>query len=269
MKKEAMKSLNFILIVVLVFQLIILPIALDVGQAQQSSNSTIIAHQPVRLGYRGRPLNVVTNINDDVGVRRVSLVIHYGENTKTGNMPELSRGGKTPVQVSVLKDSKVYSGPSARTRLKGKLYRGELVRVTRVKENFYRILTDGGLYGYVESENLRVMKSGKSYGVSIPASLTNYPFISYQIVVTDAKGNISKSKMQKVRLLTQEEIAALRSKRGGSSSTKTASAKGGSSMTKYIVLAGLVALGGGAYYYATQQDDDEETTTVNVEVGWE
>ena len=261
--------INILLVFVLITQLVLLPVALDIGQAQTGNSSIIIAHQPIRIGYRGKPLNIVTNVNDDVGVKRVSVVVNYGNNTKTGNMPVLSRGAKVPVQVGVLRDARVYSSPT-KGRVKGKVYRGEVLLVTRSVNNYYRILTDGGLYGYVEAENLNLVKTGKSYGVSLPAELTNYPFITYQIVVTDARGNIAKSKMNKVRLLTQDEVAQLRARR----STKTASSESTGtqpSYTKYYVLAGLVVLSGGVYYLVTKQDDksDSGTTVVGVEAEWQ
>ena len=254
---------------ILIFTLLLSPIIFDISMAQTGNvNAPIISHQPPKIGNKGRSLSVTANINDDIAIKSVSLVINYGGNSKTGTIPEIKSGVRVPVMAQVINDSKVYAGPSTKYRVKENVYKGEILNVTRVKGNFLRIMTDSGLYGYIKANNAKITKTGKFYGVSIPASMTNETFITYQIVATDIYGGISKTQLNKVKLFTKAELASLRAQKFGSTGTKSAAGVP-PSMTKYYVLAGLVAVSGGTYYFITRDKDKDDEATVNVVVEWE
>ncbi len=267
-----------LLLSLLITSIIAMPFISDTSQAQTlSSNTLLISHQPVKIGYRGRPLSITAHINDDTGIRNVSLVVNYGGNSKTGTIPELTAEGIVPVLAQVTRDSRVYTNASTRTRVKGRVYAGEILNVTRVRDGFYRIATDGGLNGYVASTDVRTSKTGKAFGVSIPATMTSEPFITYQIVATDMTGNTAKTKINKVTLYTRDELAAMRSQTGTSSQAAISGEEAGAapaSSSKLWLLAGLAAVGGGAYYIISQQSDDDDKAkdlpaTVDVTVEWE
>ena len=262
------ETVTAFLAAILVFTLLLFPVIFDISVSQTGNvNAPIISHQPPKIGYKGRSLSITANINDDIAIKNVSLVINFGDNTKTGNIPEVRSVTNVPVMAQVIKESKVYAGPSTKYRVKGKVFNGEILNVTRVKGNYIRIMSDSGLYGYINANNAQITKRGKLYGVSIPASLTTENFISYQIVATDIYGGISKTKLHKVKLYTKAELASLRAQKFGSTTTKS-TAGGLPSMTKYYVLAGLVAVSGGTYYFISR-DKDKDDAIVNVVVEWE
>ncbi|HPG38750.1 MAG TPA: SH3 domain-containing protein [bacterium] len=272
------ETLFVLLSAILITSILVMPFIGDISQAQTvNTNALIVSHQPVKIGYKGRPLSITAHINDETGIRNVSLVVNYGGNSKTGNIPELTAEGIVPVLAQVTRDTKVYSGASTRNKVKGKVYAGEILNVTKVKDGFYRIITDGGLNGYVTSTDLRTQKTGKAFGVSIPATMTSEPFITYQIVATDMTGNTAKTKVNKVTLYTQEELAAMRTP--GNAPTPTAvsgdeTEAAPASSSKLWLLAGLAAVGGGAYYIISQQSDDDDKdknlpATVDVTIEWE
>ncbi|MBN2412801.1 SH3 domain-containing protein [candidate division KSB1 bacterium] len=263
------ETIIVIWIAILIFSLVISPLIFDISLAQSGNvNAPIISHQPPKIGYKGRSLSITANINDDIAIKNVSLVINYGGNSRTGTIPEVKAGVKVPVMAQVISNTKVYAGPNTKYRVKGNVYKGEILNVTRVKGNYIRIMTDSGLYGYIKANSARMTKAGKFYGVSIPASMTNESFITYQIVATDIYGGISKTKVNKVRLFTKAELAALRTQMLNRTGTTTAAGPS-PSMTKYFVLAGLVAVSGGTYYFITRDKGKDDEATVNVVVEWE
>jgi len=261
------ETIIVIWVAILIFSLVLSPFIIDISMAQTGNvNAPVISHQPAKIGYKGRSLSVTANINDDIAIKNVSLVINYDGNSKTGTLPEVKPGSRVPVMAQVINDTKVFAGPTTKYRVKGNVYKGEILNVTRVKGNYLRIMTDSGLYGYIKANDAKITKTGKYYGVSIPASMTSGNFISYQIVATDIYGGISKTKLNKGKLFTKAELASLRAQKFGSQDTKRAAGVT-PSKTKYLVLAGLVAVSGGTYYYITREKDDE--ATVNVVVEWE
>jgi len=253
---------------VLISSILLTPFVYDISMSQTGNvNAPIISHQPPKVGYKGRSLSITANINDDIAIKKVSLVINYGGNSKTGTIPEVRPGLRVPVLAQVINETKVYAGPTSRYRVKGNVYTGESVNVTRVKGNYLRIMTDSGLYGYIRANKAKITQTGKFYGVSIPASMTNETFITYQIVATDIYGGISKTKINKVKLFTKVELAALRAQQVRD--LRAAGTGVTPSLTKYFVLAGLVAVSGGTYYLISQQKEKDDEATVNVLVEWE
>jgi len=263
------ETVTVFLAAILIFTLLFFPVIFDLSMAQTGNvNAPIISHQPPKIGYKGRSLSITANINDDIAIKNVSLVINYEEKTKTGKIPQVRSVASVPVMAQVINDCRVYAGPSTKYRAKGKVFTGEILNVTRVKGNYIRIMSDSGLYGYINANNANVTKRGKLYGISIPASLTTGNFISYQIVATDIYGGVSKTQVNRVKLYTKAELASLRAQKFGGPETKTTPG-GLSSKTKYYVLAGLVAVSGGTYYFITRDKGKDDDAIVNVVVEWE
>ena len=146
--------------------------------------------------------------------------------------------------------------------------------MTGSKKEYYRIKS-GALTGYVKASDTQLVMAGKAYAVALPAKFTNQSTLYYQITATDIYGNKSSSDLIKVRLLTEDEIAAMLGKKSGKKRTparatvqkqKEEEDKGG--FPWLIATAGLLLVGGGIYYYLSQQDDDDEMATVDVQVEW-
>jgi hypothetical protein len=280
-----MKHLKFhetflaLLILLLVGQMLF---AFESAVAQGQENPLpIFSHRPIKVGYREKPLNVIVFVASDATIRGVRLVVNYAGQSLTGAIPERKELGQVPVIVRAVKDTRLYAGPGTSYKAKDFINVGEELRVTRLKGDFYGVLNSLNNPGYVEANTVEVVKSGAAYGVAIPPAMTAEPEITYQIQATDALGHENSTDFYTVRLLTEEQVAQLRS--GKMLPAKEASA-GEASQPRQVkqekenksffaspwFWGTMAAIGGGAYYYSTLNEDKskEEKATVNVTVGW-
>jgi hypothetical protein len=270
------ETMSVCVICFLVYSLAFAPVFLDLHAAQsQSSTSPVISHQPVKVGWRGRPLNIVAHIADDTGIQTVTITINYGGKSTSGRMPVKKGSGDVPVVAVVPSNIDVYQRADFSSKRKGIIRGGERVQVTRVNGGFYRILTTGGLSGYVDANDVQPSLYGRVYGVALPASMTELGSLTYQISATDVDGHVAKTDLVSVRTVTREEVAALRA--GGTGQAVSAAERaaptaeeekksGSGKILPWIVLA---AIGGGAVYFLTQQKEKDDTEVVDVVVGWE
>jgi len=266
-----------LLIPFIISYLSLTPLVCDFGLAQSGAKKPVtIAHQPVRTAKRGQPLNVTAYVGSDKGISSVALKIDYDGKSVKGPMPPKKDGGVVPVIVQIINsDLDLFSGPGALYKRIGTVKRGDQLLVTAHKDGYYRIITPSKMVGYIDAEKTAVILSGNVFGVTIPASMTQGT-LSYQIIAKDAAGQVAQSEIVNVSLLTDEELAALRSKPQAIAKTEEAQpqvvgAQGKTSRPFYAkpwFWLGIAAVGGGAYYYTTQKESKEEDATVNVSVGW-
>jgi len=265
------ETLTALTIAVLIADLILAPFICDLSQAQAINlNSPVISHQPKMISYRGKPLNILAHVGTQSRLSKVALKITHDGKTVTGVMPAKKDAGVVPVLVTASGSPQVLSGPGAQYSKKTSLQDGETLYVTQINGDFYRIRTESGLNGYVESRSTELVLSGSVYGVAIPASMTAGSEISYQIIATDIKGNVASTDIVNVALKTPEEIAAMREGRIPPKERVAAGAGSKSSFSKvfpWIVLAGI---GGAAAYFLTQKNKtDKDEAAVDVLVDWD
>jgi hypothetical protein len=270
------ETMSVCVICFLVYSLAFAPVFLDLHAAQSQSNTVpVISHQPVKVCWRGRPLNIVAHIADDTGIQTVTIAISYGGKSTSGRMPVKSGSGEVPVVAVASSNIDVYQRADFSSKRKGIVRGGERVQVTRVSGGFYRILTAGGLFGYVDANDVQPSLYGKVYGVALPVSMTELKSLAYQISATDVDGHVTKTDPVSVRTITREEVAALRA--GGTGKAVSAAERaapvtgeekksGFGTIFPWLVLAGI---GGGAVYFLTQQKEKGDTEVVDVVVGWE
>ena len=242
----------------------------DAASQSVDSLPPVLAHQPVLMGNRGAPLNIIAHVADESGIKSVAISINYDEKSITGIIPERTEYTHVPVVVEALQDLEVYSGPGHQYSVKAQVIQGEKVQVTHVKGDYYRIKSELDVSGYVKIENVNVVTTGKMYGVAIPPSITSLPEISYQIIATDLAGNVSTTDMTKVVLLTEQEIAEMRKKPSGPAEMHKEKT-GTSFFARPWFWATTAIVGGGTYYFLTQQKDEAkppEKAVVDVSVEW-
>ena len=266
-----------LLIPFIVSYLSLTPLAFDIGLAQSRASQPItIAHQPLKMAKRGQPLNVTANIGSDKGISSVVLKIEYDGKSVKGPMPSKSGGGVVPVIVQIINgDMDLFSGPGALYKRIGTAKRGDRLLVTSHKDGYYRVISPTKVAGYIDAEKTAVILSGNVYGVTIPAAMTQGK-LSYQIIAKDAAGQVAQGEIVIVSLLSDEEIAAIRSKPQAVAKAEEISPQAPAQSqkpsrpfyTKPLFWLGLAAVGGGAYYYTTQKETKEENATVNVSIGW-
>jgi hypothetical protein len=267
-----------LLISFLISHLILAPLVFDICIAQTGAvNLPVIAHQPAKIARRGQPLSITAHVGAGKGISSVILKIDYDGQSVKGPMPQKKDSGVVPVVVQIINgDLDVFSGASALNQKIGVVKRSDKVFVTAQKDGYYRIITAGDLVGYIDAEKTAVIQTGYAYGVTIPATMTRKT-LSYQIIARDKSGQVAQSEAIVVDLLSEDEIAEMRTKPQSSvTAAKRAQpqalAQSGKSSQPFYKKAwfwlGLTAIGGGAYYYTTQKDSEEETSTVNVTVGW-
>lgn len=237
----------------------------------------VIGHQPQKLGRQGKPLPLSALIADASGIKSVQLKITYEGESFEGPMPVINENESAPVVVKILTDQlAVYAGPGANFKKLGVLYIDEQVDVTLVRGAFYRIKSGRGLSGYITATSTETIMQGKLYGVTVPATITQSAFMTYQIIATDSFGNEAKSGPAEVRLIDDKELAKLQAKAGLTPrGTKTeAAVKPSGSRTgkpfyaKPLFWVTTLAVGGGAYYYFTREDEKEKDASVNLTIEW-
>ena len=274
-----MRSRETILVLMIYFfasYLIFAPVMIDIILAQSmDSTPPVLAHNPIKFGYRGKPLKITANIGDDSKIQSASITIQYGGKSITGNFPPRKDLAVVPVLAQAQTDLVVYAGPGSQYAQRGSFFMGDQFFITGQKQNYYQVYKSTNIKGYVEAVKVSIVMTGQAYGVSLPPSITNQSELSYQISVTDINGNTTVGDLTRVRLLTEDEIDALLAEKSGG--TLRASAKSSaqpegtkkSSFTPVLIFGGLALVGGGVYYLLTQHKTKEEDVPVDVIIGWD
>jgi len=258
----------------LVSYLVLAPMVFDISLAQSMDTTPpILAHHPIKVAYRGKPLKITVRIGDESKIQSVKMIINYDGKTITGAIPPRKGMEQVPLIVRAKKKLTLYSKPGQRGKLRGEVEAGEELYVTGQRQDYYRIKV-GELTGYVKASDTELLQTGRAYGVALPAKFTNQPSLSYQIIASDIFGNTTSTDLYTVRLLTKEEVAYLRSRAAGSKKTTAAKTEDQvepekkRSFKALWIFSGLVLAGGGVYYYMTQKKDKTNKTTAEVVVEW-
>lgn len=240
-----------------------------------AQNELIVSHHPIKMGYRGKPLNVVAYIASDVAVKQVSLSITSGEQSMRGRMPKIAEAGELPVLLELKKTTALYAGPGSNYSKVAELSKGETVLYTGTSGGFYRVRTTNEVAGFVHPNDLRILKTGFRYGVAIPPNFTQLGTVSYQVKATDILGGVTELPVITARLLTEDQIAQLQTAKGrvstpssGSGRMASGDRKGGPFFAKPWFWLVSAAVGGAAYYYLTLDNDQVAKESVNVSVTW-
>jgi len=246
--------------------------------------SPILSHRPVKLAKKGQPLNIVAHIGGEAAIQSVYLYLKHDGRTIKGKLPALPQPAAVPLQVRVTKDripllSQASSG-SRQTRVAAY---GTVLDVSGDRNGYYRVHSADGAYGYIPQTAVKILSTGRRYGVAIPSQITSGQSLAYQIQVTDVDGRVAESDWTSVRLVTDEEIAAMQ--RGAKTSTKasaktlakpsaksaaTAPHAAGKPLYKKPGFWLAVALtAGGAYFLLNNKDkNSSKESNVDITVEW-
>jgi hypothetical protein len=240
------------------------------------TTAPIIGHQTQKLGRQGKPLPLSALIADPSGIKSVLLKITYEGESFEGPMPVINENESLPVVVKILSDQlPVFAGPGSNFKKMGVLYLDEQVEVTLVRDSYYRIKSARGLAGYIAAASTETITQGKLYGVTVPATITQSAFMTYQIIAVDAFGNEAKTTPAEVRLIDDKQLARLQAKAGLTPRSQPESAvkplssrKSKPFYAKPLFWVTTLAVGGGAYYYFTREDEKEKDASVNLIIEW-
>ncbi len=256
-------------VLLVILHLLFFPMYSDILKAQNLDGKPIVvSHYPVTKAYQGKALNIIAFVAADAAVAKVTLNLTSNGKTIKGAVPHQSKMGVVPVIVQADQDLIVYSGPGIKYRVRGAVKKGEQVYVNRIRDGYYRIQSAIGVVGYVDAALTKVVKTGKAYGVSVPASMTSADYLTYQITAVDALGNTVSTDLIQTRLLTNEEVLALQ---GGKQKQVKKQPKSGQELSsqksifaKPLFWLGLAAVGGGTYYLVSQQDSKDKEAEFNI-----
>jgi len=263
-----------LLISFLISYLIVSPVFFDLSRAQSMDTTPpVIAHNPVKLAYRDKPLKLTLRVADESKIKRVTITINYGGKSITGTVPLQKGMLDVPVLVEASRKLIIYSGAGEQYKKKGKVSAGKQLYVTGMKNNYYRVRY-GNITGYVKAADTQIVLRGRGYGVKLPSKFTNQPTLSYSLTATDINDNTTTTDVYQVKLLTKEEVAQLLARTGLARKQKKAAAapppekKEKGSFKALWFLTGMALVGGGVYYYLTQYKQADKTATVEVVAEW-
>jgi len=276
MKHFRCKAATFILTTILATYLVLIPVFYDfLHAASDDQNKPVISHYPVKVARYGQKMSIKAHISDQPSLQKVSLVLNIDGATKRGRMREMSTLGSVPVVVRARKDAQVYSSPGSQYKLRGHVRSGEVLKVSQVRDNYFQILSEQGVQGYLLKTNVEILGTGRVYGVTLPESLTSRTELVYQIEAVDVYGNMSATNPVQVRLFTPEQIRAIMAKRKTNAGQSVAKSSAASPATQskpaykrawFWLL--LLAAGGGTYALISQTKTEKDGT-VDLLVEWE
>ena len=247
----------------LIGQLLFAPILSDIQAAE--NGAPIVAYFPVRVGRYGKPFTIRVHAMSTDQISKVTLIVGDDDKPLRGQMPRLKLD-EVPVQVHAIQTAKIYSGPSASKRVKGMVRLGELLFVSSEVNDFYRVMNNAGVSGFVKKGDVDVLKTGDAYAVTLPASVTSRSVLTYSIEAIDSKGVIFETSKISMRLLTDNEIDGFIA----SNTVQSTSKNGKPVYKKPLFWAGMAALAGGAYYLSSSKGgNDADQAAVQVLVEWE
>ena len=245
--------------------LLFLPIALDLLMAAESS-APVISYFPVRVGRYGQPFTVRVHVLSENKIAKVTLVVDNNGKPLRGRMPKIKSAGKAPVQVHAIRTAQIRSGPADKKRVKGMVRLGEVLYVSMEKNGYYRVVGENGLKGFILKSDVDVLNTGDAYAVTLPASITSRPVLTYHIEAVDVRGNKAVTEDISMRLLTDEEINEFIAANSG----KGKAAAGSPVYKKPLFWAGMAVAAGGVYLLSSNKDSGaNDQAAVQVMVEWE
>ncbi len=274
MKQFRCETAISIFLTFLATYLVLFPIYCDfLHAATDDQNKPVISHYPVKVARYGQRMSIKAHIGDESSLQKVSLVLNIDGTTKRGRMREMSTASSVPVIVRVIKDAQVYSGPGSQYKFRGHVRSGDVLKVSQVRDNYFQILSEQGVQGYLLKANVEILGTGRVYGVTLPESLTRRTELVYQIEAVDVYGNMSATNPVQVRLFTDEQIRELMAKRKtgvsqsvSKSSTDSPQSKPAYKRAWFWLL--LLAVGGGTYALISQTKTEKDGA-VDILVEWE
>ena len=250
-------------VLTLIVQMLFSPILSDIQAAE--NNAPVISYFPVRVGRYGQPFTIRVHAMSDETIAKVTLVIQNKEKPLRGKMPRLDVVD-APVQAHAIRSAKIYSGPAEGKRVKGMVRLGEILYISMESNGFYRVISDGGAKGFVQKNDVDVLNTGDVYAVTLPASITSRPVLTYSIEAVDSKGAKSVTEEISMRLLTDDEINGFIASNTGQQKDKD----GNPVYKKPFFWLGMAAVAGGAYYLSSDRGgSDSNQAAVQVLVEWE
>jgi hypothetical protein len=250
----------------LTLQLLFLPLVYDhLPAATQQVNEMTIAHFPARVGRYGQQVTVRAHIAEKTPVRKVILVVENGASPLRGAMPKVQQAGLVPVKVKATKQAGVRTGAAPSKNIKGRLEMDEIMQVAGEKNGYYYGVSEFGMKGYVDKNDVTVVDTGEAYAVTLPSDITSRSTLTYHIEAVDADGRITRTETVSMRLLTDEEIDMFMSMYGGGAVVPDTPL-----YKKPLFWASMAALAGGAYLLSSDKESENDNqTTVEVLVDWE
>ena len=259
------ETFRTLLVGMLIANLILMPVVPTSSAAQMTDEEPpFISHQPEKVGIRGKALPIIAYIADESQLQKVTLTITVAGQSVTGALPKLKTAGPVPVLVQALKDADVLEKPKKKARKVGKVLSGEAMNVTEVSGAFYRVHTPIGLTGFVPAEACEVIATGTAHGVSIPAKLTKGDSLFYQISATDVYNNTATTGLIKVKLLSDDELMALKAAKSKHSGFSVKRSGPTPLFAKVAFIAGVALVGGGAYLM--YRSNASKTTKANITI---
>jgi hypothetical protein len=254
---------------VIISDLVLAPFIWDVSQAQLLDlNGPVISHHPRNIGQRDKPLQVQAHVGAQAVLKKVVIKITQNQKTVSGVMPVKKNSKEVPVIVTASRDLTILAGPGSRYGKKGIAQTGETLYVTDVRPNFYRVRTDAGVNGWVESDGTDQILAGKVYLVAIPATMTTGSSLSYQLFATDSEGHSTSTDIINVSLMTEDEIVSIKEGKLPPKEQALAAGVNKSSFNKIFPWVVLLGIGGAAIYFLTQKSKTDNDATVDVMVDW-
>lgn len=234
--------------------------------------SPILSHRPIKLAKKGQPLNIVAHIGGEAGIQSVTLHLKHDGRTVKGKLPAMPQPASVPVQVRVIKDRMpLLSQASSDSRQTRVVNSGTVLDVSGDRNGYYRVHSADGANGYIAQTAVEILSTGRRYGVAIPSQITSGQSLSYQIQVMDVDGRVAATDWTSVRLVTDEEIAAVQ--RGAKPSAKpTATARQAATKPLYKKTGFWLAVAltaGGAYFLLNKEEKkSSKESTVDITVEW-
>lgn len=272
------ETLTFLIITFLISHLLLFPIFIDLNYAFAGDDrAPVISHYASNLGRYGQKMTIKAHVSDQSSIQSVTLVVLGDQKPIRGKMPEITSEGNVPVKVRVRRESHIYSGPGSNYKARGSAQAGEMLQVSGISNDYYKIVSDRGIKGYVYKHNVDIFLIGKAYGVTLPASLTRRSTFTYKIEAVDVFGNKSSTEPMQIRLLTAQEIQDMRAGRQPVPSTPAQVAttpvaqKSSDSVLKKPWFWGLLVAAGVGIYFLLSGSKDEKTSnaTVDVLIEWD
>jgi hypothetical protein len=263
------ETITALIIAVIISDLVLAPFICDVSHAQLLDlNGPVISHHPRTIGQRDKPLQILAHVGAQTAVKKVVIKITQNNKTVSGVMPVKKNSTEVPVIVTASKDLTIYAGAGTRYSKKGIAQTGETLYVTDVRPNYYRVRTDAGVSGWVESSNTEQVLAGKVYLVAIPATMTAGSSLTYQLFASDSDGHSTSTDAINVTLMTEDEIASIKEGKLPPKEQALAAGVNKSSFNKFFPWVVLLGIGGAAAYFLTQKSKTENDATVDVMVDW-
>ena len=252
-----------VLLLMLFLHVLFVPILSDIRAAENSG--PIVSYFPMRVGRYGQPVTVRVHARSDVGIAKVTLVVQNENEPLRGKMPKLDVVD-APVEAHAIQTTKLYAGPSEGKRVKAMIQFGDVLNISMEQGGFYRVQTQSEETGFVQKKDVDILTTGNAYAVTLPASITSRPVLTFSVEVIDNNGAMVTTNDVTMRLLTDEEIDGFIA-----ANVRQAGPKGGKPIHKKpFFWVGMAALAGGAYYLSTDRDGaDSNQGAVNVLVEWE